>query len=573
MITNPKVTIDLINTNLQNRISWSSSQNQTFGDLSRLSIADKVSPDFSTFELNETILDDSIGYDIRNIAFMSKTQSNESCSFGNIWVQATFDTEVDLYDITLDFGVNYPRFIQIAYLDNNESVIDSEDFDDISSSVLHSNRAITGVRSIVIEYLQSYAPYQYAHLQSFIVGDNIVFDKNMITSLRLNETTSSISNTLGIDTASLEVYGKQGDNDIFNDSNIRSFIRKNQKMKFEVDVTKDGWARNIFLGYYYCDKITFYANGKFQIDCYSLLGVMDKVTYGASPFSENNKTGLDFLITIFTVLANKFGGQASDYYQIDASAMPYLSRNIVGGYIPIMSCREALHHLCFVLGLCVLDNRNSNILIKRINNYYLAQKQINADDIISDVEFENIDEVNSLKVDINRFEKSSEASQVATINDSRMFVFSSPIDVNSVTYNPSAGFVGRGSSTAIIIEYNNQPFEVQVFAKQYSTISDEYIEAKVQDPNNYGKQLDLMNSPLITKANASTIVNRWLDYQSSHLLKVKLQYIATDQQTSDIVKVRLPQGRECLGELMYQSLDVAGGMIASAEIMCSIQPN
>ena len=69
MITNPKVTIDLINQNLQSRITWTSSENQSFGNLSLLNVPNKLSPDFSTFELNETVLDNTIGYEIKNIAF------------------------------------------------------------------------------------------------------------------------------------------------------------------------------------------------------------------------------------------------------------------------------------------------------------------------------------------------------------------------------------------------------------------------------------------------------------------------------------------------------------------------
>ena len=569
MITNPKVTIDLINTNLQNRITWSSSQNQSFGDLSLLNVTNKTSPDFSTFELNETILDNTIGYEIKNIAFMSTTLSNENCSFGPIWVQGEFDTEVDFYDATINFGINFPRSVQIAFEDVNGAVIDSESFDDIDGSNLHITRAQTGVKRILLEFLSSYAPYQYAHLQEFIIGDNIVFDKNTITELRLNETTDSISNTLAIDTASLEVYGKQGDNDIFNSSNIQSFIKKNQKMRFEVEITNDNTTKNIFLGNYYCNEITLYENGKIKIDCYTLLGIMDKIVYGASPFSENNQTGADFILTIFTVLANKIGGSPTSYYEIDATATTVVNQNIPIGYIPVMSCREALHHICFVLGLCVLDNRNEKILIKNINNYYLAQKQILPDSITNNIEFEHIDEVNSLKVNLNKFEKTTSVELVAKITDENMFVFNSPIDVNTRGYNPDTGFIARLSSTAIRLEYDSQPFEVEISAEQYSTTQDESIVYQNQDPNNYGKELTLMNSPLISETNGKTIVQRWLNYQQSHLLKVKLQYIATTQETSDIVQVILPNNREIIGEIVYQSLDVAGGMIANAEIMCS----
>lgn len=569
MITNPKVTIDLINQNLQSRITWTSSENQSFGNLSLLNVPNKLSPDFSTFELNETVLDNTIGYEIKNIAFMSTSISNENCSFGQVWVQGEFDTEVDFYDATLNFGINFPRHVQIAYIDINDSVIDSDDFDNIDSGTFHITRAQVGVKKILIEFLQSYAPYQYAHLQEFIIGDNIVFDKNTITDLKINETTDSISNTLEIDTASLEVYAKQGDNDIFNSSNIKYFIKKNQKMKFEVEITDNNITKNIFLGYYYCKEITLYENGKIRIECYSLLGIMDKVIYGASPFSENNTTGADFINTIFTVLAIRIGGDATDYYEIDATALPVVNQNIVSGYIPVVSCREALHHICFVLGLCVLDNRNEKLLIKKINNYYISQGTIKPDEIVNNVEFENIEEVNSLKVNINEFTKSDSVELVAKITDENMFVFNSPIDVNTRGYNPDTGFIARLSSTAIRLEYDSQPFEVEISAKQYSTNKDESIIAKILNTDNYGPELTLMDSPLITKSNGANIVYRWLDYQKAHLLKVKLQYIVTTQQTSDIVKIFLPNNREVVGELVYQSVDVAGGMIANAEIMCS----
>lgn len=569
MITNPKVTIDLINQNLQSRITWTSSGNQSFGNLSLLNVPNKLSPDFSTFELNETVLDNTIGYEIKNIAFMSTSISNENCSFGQVWVQGEFDTEVDFYDATLNFGINFPRHIQIAYIDINDSVIDSDDFDNIDSGTFHITRAQVGVKKIFIEFLQSYAPYQYAHLQEFIIGDNIVFDKNTITDLKINETTDSISNTLEIDTASLEVYAKQGDNDIFNSSNIKYFIKKNQKMKFEVEITDNNITKNIFLGYYYCKEITLYENGKIRIECYSLLGIMDKVIYGASPFSENNTTGADFINTIFTVLAIRIGGDATDYYEIDATALPVVNQNIVSGYIPVVSCREALHHICFVLGLCVLDNRNEKILIKKINNYYISQGTIKPDEIVNNVEFENIEEVKSLKVNINKFTKSDSVELVAKITDENMFVFNSPIDVSTIGYNPNTGFIVRLSSTAIRLEYDSQPFEVEISAKQYSTNKDESIIAKILNTDNYGPELTLMDSPLITKSNGENIVYRWLDYQKAHLLKVKLQYIVTTQQTSDIVKIFLPNNREVVGELVYQSVDVAGGMIANAEIMCS----
>ena len=70
----------------------------------------------------------------------------------------------------------------------------------------------------------------------------------------------------------------------------------------------------------------------------------------------------------------------------------------------------------------------------------------------------NIEEVKSLKVNINKFTKSDSVELVAKITDENMFVFNSPIDESTLTFTPNVGFDAYTASTAIRLEYYNQPF-------------------------------------------------------------------------------------------------------------------
>ena len=96
MITNPKVTINQKNSDIQSGITWASSPNKSFGNISLLNVSDKESPDFATLELNEYELNGQFGKEIENIAFMSDSLSDDECFFDNGWVEGTFQNDSDV---------------------------------------------------------------------------------------------------------------------------------------------------------------------------------------------------------------------------------------------------------------------------------------------------------------------------------------------------------------------------------------------------------------------------------------------------------------------------------------------
>ena len=224
MITNPKVIIRQIDENIQSGITWSSSSNKSFGNLSLLNVSDKESPDFATLELNEYELNGQLSNRIENIAFMSDSLSDDECFFENVWVEGTLSEASDIYVTSIEFGDNYPKKISIEKYLNNE-LIDTEIIDNIDSKTIFSKKPIIGSNKIKINFLESWAPYQYAHLQSWIVGGDIIFSGDDISELTLNENTDPISNRLEIDTAHISILDKYGNFNLLTNSQINKFVK------------------------------------------------------------------------------------------------------------------------------------------------------------------------------------------------------------------------------------------------------------------------------------------------------------------------------------------------------------
>ena len=175
MITNPKVTINQKNSDIQSGITWSSSPNKSFGNLSLLNVSDKESPNFATLELNEYELNGQLSKEIENVSFMSDSLSDDECFFGNVWVEGTLSSKKEVRAVYINFGVEYPKKIEIEYYEE-DALIYTKLIDNISNeslSVISDFR--NKISKIRLIFLESWAPYQYAHLQLFIITIGLLY--------------------------------------------------------------------------------------------------------------------------------------------------------------------------------------------------------------------------------------------------------------------------------------------------------------------------------------------------------------------------------------------------------------
>lgn len=584
MITKPKVTIRQIEENIQSGITWASSPNKSFGNISLLNVSDKESPDFETLELNEYELNGQLYNRIENIAFMSDSLSDDECFFENVWVEGTLSESSDIYVTSIEFGDNYPKKISIEKYLNNE-LIDTEIIDNIDSKTIFSKKPIIGSNKIKINFLESWAPYQYAHLQSWIIGGDIIFSGDDISELTLNENTDPISNRLEIDTAHITILDKYDNFNLLTDSQINKFVSIGAEVQISVNIVDGDIERDIFLGKYYIKEMKFDVNHSMILECETFLGLMDKVKFpGLSQiiFAYDTPIGicnLKLMIDrVFESALNYLGvprSEWSNFYEI----VDDLSNVRVYGYIPVMTCREALRHLAFVHNLTISDNRNKKILIKKYNSNFDLTSNISSDKITSEPLFEENKKISNATTTMNRYFLSNETKQILEIEK---FSIDAPDDYEVSTpfkYEYYEATDIRGGqitvdffyTTNVIVLNGNyiNMFILKIYGKEYSNDSMKYTKHfDVED----GKSITISDSKLITSSNATEVINNFVNFSNNNYIKLKIEYINTNEETGKYFKLDLLKNT-FVGYLVYQSLDVAHGMIANAEFIGKLNTN
>lgn len=585
MITNPKVIIRQIDENIQSGITWSSSPNKSFGNLSLLNVSDKESPNFATLELNEYELNGQLSKEIENVSFMSDSLSDDECFFENVWVEGTLSEASDIYVTSIEFGDNYPKKISIEKYLNNE-LIDTEIIDNIESKTIFSKKPIIGSNKIKINFLESWAPYQYAHLQSWVIGGDIIFIGDDISELTLNENTDPISNRLEIDTAHISILDKYGNFNLLTNSQINKFVKIGTEINISVNIDDNGETQEIYLGKYYIKEVKFDVNHSMILECETFLGLMDKVMFPGlsniifaydTPIEQCN---LKLMIDkVFQSAFNYLGipqSEWSEYYEI----IDDLSNVRVYGYIPVMTCREALRNLAFVHNLTISDNRNKKILIREYNSNSEPTSNISSDKITSDPSFEENNKISNVTATMNRYFLSNETKQILEIEK---FLIDIPDDYEVSTpfkyeYYEATAYPGAvpitvnffyTTNVVILNDIYPQMFILKIYGKEYSNDSMKYTKHfDVED----GKSITISDSKLITSSNATEVIDNFVNFSNNNYIKLRIEYININEETGKYFKIDLLKNT-FVGYLVYQSLDVAHGMISNAEFIGKLNTN
>ena len=570
MQSKPKVTINLLNKEAQDRVDWISSPNKSFGNIDLLDDISKSSPDFLNLSLNDSVLDSSLGYQISNVAFMSASLSDADCFFDDVWVEGDLHEETDFFNLTIDFGNNFPKKIKIEQL-FGLSVVDTEIIDNINESVIYSSHPAIECDGIKITFIESWAPFQYAHLQALIIGSVVIFDSSRISSMSLVEDTDPISNKLEIDTASIEIIHQKDEFNLLNPKNISLFIKPGLPVDIEITIVEDDFTEIQHIGTYYVKSVKFDSNVFMKLECETFLGLMEKAQFIQSRMYNGNlpqDSAKNVIDSIFDATFDNLGishDQRDKYYNVDDDIADIKCY----GYIPVMSCRDALRHVCFVNCLRVQDNRNNRILIKitepeEIYDVDDPDMFIESNDITNTTTFDLVDNVKSITATSHSYTLDDEEYELKIYKDG-VYFFDYPSYVTSVepeSGHSSSEYSYESGLLYFKITFSGEPFEVTVIFKRYSDSTLNYQLSKDID----GKKIELGDSRLITKDNVDQVLTNASKFLVNNKLKLNTDYVNTTQVTGGVAKVSLLD-KTFTGFLTHQNVDVAEGMITRCEII------
>lgn len=583
LITNPYVRLEMIVENAQ--FNFSSPCNQPFADISLLNDIDKEIDDFMTLELNKSVLNSELDTidNIHNIAFLSNSLSDSNCQFGNVYILSLqqLNEGKDFFALSLDFGVNYPKKIRVVYRSNDSSNNCETIVDDIDNSYIVVDMQGKSIIRVDIYFLESWAPFQFAYLQEVDFGIVYKWRQDDIIDLTITEETPFYCTTLPVDTVQLTVYLPNDQFNMINNKNLLDYLNNNQKFKIieKIEDTETGEIKTIDFGTYYLSNIKNESEHKVTFNLSTILSKLDKKEFIVSNMYDYSKA-----YDVILAICREAG--VSDYIEIDES----LKNKYLVGYIPKMSCRAALQQVLFVTNSILYDNRSDKIRI--LKSDYSVKQIVDYDKIFYPYEIEQDNSIAKISYEyFSYFRNFFGKEKLATIsvNSVKPFTinFSKPIDPDTLEVDDSSIIISKYALYATIMPLTNIKHDVTLRAITY-------LETKYNGETSFGnseniKEYNINNIKFLNHNNSEDIMNSISKFNSK-VITYKIEYLCTGQETgkytkfifstpldfitSDKKQFLTSDGKEfraypkqIIGYLKYQTIDLAHGMIAKAEIV------
>lgn len=559
LITTPYVRFEMMTSSQE--FNFSSSGNQPFANISRLRVEDKEDKDFISLELNKSVLNYTLDNadNLNNLAFVSNTLSDNNCQFNNVYVLAQSNDPKSFLALSLDFGVNFPKKVRVVYESSGPQNNRETTIDNIDDRYVFVNIRAQSVNRVYVYFLESWAPFGFAYLQKTDFGVVYEWSKDDIIDLIVNEETPYFCTTLPIDTAKLTVYLTSDQFDMLNNDNILNYVSQDQKFKIseEIEDTETGEVKTVNFGTYYLDDLKNESEHKVTFNLSTILSKLDKKDFRISDMYGIGNSSYDVILSIFTEAG------FSNYVEIDES----LKNEYLKGYIPFMSCRAALQQVLFVTQSLCYDNRTNKILIKKMD--YSVSQVVEMDKIFYPYDIEQDTRTSRISYEYfsyfrNFFGKEKLATISVNSTDPLTVNFSKPIDKNTLEASANAVIAAKYTLYADIVPISQELHDITIQAITYLEIK--YTGEITAGSSENIKKFDINGVKLLNKDNATSIMNSLAEFNSK-MITYKIEYLCTGQETGKYTTFTLAQDKQIIGWLGRQTIDLAHGMVAKAEVI------
>lgn len=559
LITTPYVRFEMMTSSQE--FNFSSSGNQPFANISRLRVENKEDKDFISLELNKSVLNYTLDNadNLNNLAFVSNTLSDNNCQFNNVYVLAQSNDPKSFLALSLDFGVNFPKKVRVVYESSDPQNNRETTIDNIDDRYVFVNIRAQSVNRVYVYFLESWAPFGFAYLQKTDFGVVYEWSKDDIIDLIVNEETPYFCTTLPIDTAKLTVYLTSDQFDMLNNDNILNYVSQDQKFKIseEIEDTETGEVKTVNFGTYYLDDLKNESEHKVTFNLSTILSKLDKKDFRISDMYGIGNSSYDVILSIFTEAG------FSNYVEIDES----LKNEYLKGYIPFMSCRAALQQVLFVTQSLCYDNRTDKILIKKMD--YSVSQVVEMDKIFYPYDIEQDTRTSIISYEYfsyfrNFFGKEKLATISVNSTDPLTVNFSKPIDKNTLEASANAVIAAKYTLYADIVPISQELHDITLQAITYLEIR--YTGEITAGSSENIKKFDINGVKLLNKDNATSIMNSLAEFNSK-MITYKIEYLCTGQETGKYTTFTLAQDKQIIGWLGRQTIDLAHGMVAKAEVI------
>lgn len=564
---------------------------QSFSTPSNLTNDNVRTYDYMTNELNYSLLDGALSEisTPNNFAYVSSYISGSDMTFStNPTITITFTSGHTSAGITINFDGHYiPETVNVKYYDSlsvGASPIADDTFTVSSPDFFcNHNSLIEGYKKILITFTKTKYPYSFVKVINIDYGVKYnwgIDEDTDILNAHIVEETDSISNNLAMDTLEFTVYDEREDFNMLSLDGLYTIVQQYQKVKVYETIEKyDGTelidSTTLFMGNFYIKDWISNAEHEITFRCVDLIGVMESVEFNMGAYYIPN---VDTVSTVINSIMSCAGIKQSQYN---------ITNNIknlkIEGFLPLMSCRQALQQVVFCIGAvadCARDEKiniylpSSSIqhIIEDENN--LEFEQIQKNDMISDVVVSQFFlgagstgvEIFKGRLPVGDHKISSSSLIYAEPDPDHPSEYASP---KVVVGDQSARIIDAGLSYFVIRVTTTDYFEVTSTTwgvQKFSSMSVHNPSAKVK------KEIKCENNYLLTDRLNPTLnyatdaANRLLNYYSRPNT-METEFILTNEKTGNWCVLNNKYGNQTKGNIIRMDIDLTGGFLAKAKLI------
>jgi len=255
--------------------------------------------------------------------------------------------------LTLHFDTNTgdcAKEFSIVWYDGDDNLLAEKDISDNADASCIIQVPVENYRRIRIAFVSTNNPWRYLHLTEVGFGFDEVYNGNDLINIQMTQEMDHLADRLAAGKLTFTLDNSSSRFNILNPQGIYQFLQRKQKFKVTAGVnTAKGWQW-LPWGEYYLKEWENSNNLATSFTAYDSLDVLSQISYYQSPFYDS--------VVASTVLQNilDFAGVG---YEIDSC----FNNVMLSGYIPVMTCREALHAAVVAACAVVRVNPQGNLVV------------------------------------------------------------------------------------------------------------------------------------------------------------------------------------------------------------------
>jgi len=523
----------------------------SYSDYDKLRDDEYSSDDIPTCELNNFLLDGNTDIpdylSTANFGVWSNSLTDENGDFiTNPVLTLTTSGSYSTAGFTVTFwGDTWPKQTVTTWY--NGTTVLGTSTDTCTGFTHFIDNAVNGFNKITIEFVGTDTPYRRIKICEIDYGEIFSWTDNDIVSANVLEEVNLTSEELTINTLDLTIHDASASFNMLNPSGVYEYLQ--QKQQFRVQGYVDGSI--IPMGFYYLDTWENSSAVIAKFSAYSIIGVMDTVTYQTSSMWSS--------ATVSTIVASIMAVAGVTRYSIDSG----IASQTLSGYIPICTCREALHYVCFAARASCISKRDGSIKIIRLPSSETEIK-IEKSQKMGDQSIKQNTLVNSVAVTAYAFTQSTDESDLYSEDSLDAGTYNITFDNPSVISGISRGTLLSSGINFAKVQLTSSG-SLKIYGYEYNSSTTIYTVEASGLTDSKRSQATIDSIYLISKSNAQSVAQFIYDDYQRRIVQ-DFEIAVTSEKIGDNVDVDTMLNYRKSGTITSLDMDLTGGFLAKCEV-------